>query len=54
MTIVKVYNFDGSITLSYEIICPKCKSKNIFEVDLVKALSGVFCSFCGAKLKTIE
>lgn len=50
MTVIEKKNEDGSITLCYEVFCPNCGLKNIFEVELMKAFSAVFCSYCRKKL----
>ena len=52
MTIIEKKEFDGSINLCHELFCPNCGLKNIFEVELVRAFSNIFCSYCKQKLST--
>jgi len=42
------------ILVGYDVTCPKCKSKNFFETELIGYCSSVFCPFCRCKIDKTE
>lgn len=42
---------DAVIHPTYEIVCPFCKHKILFEVELLKSCSNLFCTFCHQKIE---
>lgn len=36
---------------AYEVTCPRCKHKNIFDKEIMSGLTNIFCNYCNKRLE---